>query len=222
MTGIDPGPPVLGVLLAGGQARRLGGGDKCLQRIGGDTLLERVLARAAPQVPHLLINAGGDPARFRRFGLPVVADVIGGFQGPLAGILTGLEWAERHLPECRFVATFATDTPFLPSDLVVRLQQAVEPDRADLSLAASGGRTHPVFGLWPVRLAAALRQAMTGDGVRKIDAWTARYRVATVAFPTGDGDPFFNVNAPEDLAEATARLAAAAGTAGTAAPHRPP
>lgn len=222
MTGIDLEPPVLGLLLAGGRARRLGGGDKCLKRIGGNTLLELVLARATPQVAYLLINAGGDPGRFQRFGPPVVADVIGGFQGPLAGILTGLEWATGNLPQCRFVATFATDTPFLPVDLVARLQQAVKLEGADLALAASAGRTHPVFGLWPVHLAAPLRQAMIGEGMRKVDAWTARYRVATVPFPTGDGDPFFNVNVPEDLAKAEARVTAAAATSCPAVSRRSP
>jgi molybdenum cofactor guanylyltransferase len=198
----ETGDPVLGVLLAGGQARRMGGGDKCLRPLGGRPLLARVIGRAAPQVRALLLNANGDPARFAAFGLPVAADVVEGFAGPLAGVLTGMEWARAELPDCPWIATIATDTPFFPEDLVARLLAAVESAAADLACAASGGRTHPVFGLWPVRLADDLRRAMLDDGIRKVDVWTARHRLAVVDFPTAPLDPFFNTNRPEDLAEA--------------------
>ena len=198
----ETGDPVLGVLLAGGQARRMGGGDKCLRPLGARPILAQVIERAAPQVRALLLNANGDPARFAAFGLPVAADVVEGFAGPLAGVLTGLEWARAERPDCPWIATVATDTPFFPEDLVARLLAAVEREGADLACAASGGRSHPVFGLWPVRLADDLRRAMLAEGVRKVDVWTARYRLAAVDFPTAPLDPFFNTNRPEELAEA--------------------
>ena len=194
--------PVVGVLLAGGQARRMGGGDKCLRPLGGRTILEHVIERARPQVAALVLNANGDPARFAHFGLPVAPDVIGGFAGPLAGVLTGMEWARTHRPECPWIATIATDTPFFPTDLVGRMLSAVEREGAELACAASGGRAHPVFGLWPVRLADDLRAAMVDDGLRKVDVWTARHCLAEVTFPVDAVDPFFNTNRPEDLAEA--------------------
>lgn len=203
-------PGVLGVLLAGGQSSRMGGGDKCLRMLGDRTILEHVIARARPQVGCLLLNANGDPARFARFGLPVAADALPGFAGPLAGVLTGLEWAQAHRPGTGWVATLPTDGPFLPHDLVARLMAAVAGDAADLACAASAGRAHPVIGLWPVRLAADLRRAMVEEGVRKVDIWTARHRLATVEFPVRGIDPFFNANRPEDLAEAERLLAAAA------------
>jgi molybdenum cofactor guanylyltransferase len=206
------GPPVVGVLLAGGQARRMGGGDKCLRPLGGRPILEHVIARAAPQVRALLLNANGDPGRFAGFGLPVAADLIQGFAGPLAGVLTGMAWARANRPDCPWIATVATDTPFFPTDLVVRLLAAAEDQGADLACATSGGRAHPVFGLWPVRLADDLRHAMTDEQIRKVDAWTARHRLALVDFPTGPLDPFFNTNRPEDLAEAERLLGADAGS----------
>jgi molybdopterin-guanine dinucleotide biosynthesis protein A len=194
--------PVLGVLLAGGRARRMGGGDKCLRPLGGRPLLARVIERAAPQVAALLLNANGDPARFSAFGLPVATDVVEGFAGPLAGVLTGMEWARAKRPELRWIATIATDTPFFPEDLVGRLLAAVEREDADLACAASAGRSHPVFGLWPTRLADDLRHALLAEGIRKVDVWTARYRLAVAEFPAAPLDPFFNTNRPEDLAEA--------------------
>ena len=147
-----------------------------------------------------MLNANGDPARFRHFGLPVAADVVEGFAGPLAGVLTGMTWARAERPDLPWIATIATDTPFFPRDLVARLLAALERDGADLACAASAGRAHPVFGLWPVRLAADLRRAMVADGVRKVDVWTARYRLVQVDFPARPVDPFFNANAPDDLA----------------------
>jgi molybdopterin-guanine dinucleotide biosynthesis protein A len=158
-----------------------------------------------PQVGALAINANGDPARFAGFGLPVIADSVGGFAGPLAGVLAGLDWA-ASAPRCRFVATFATDAPFFPRDLVARLLAAVEAG-AELACAASGGRAHPVFGLWPVRLREDLRRAMVDEGVRKVDVWTARYRLAEVAFESGAEDPFFNANLAQDLVRAEDTLA---------------
>jgi len=201
------GGNVAGVLLAGGLSRRMGGGDKCLRPLGGRPLLARIADRLAPQVAALVLNANGDPARFAGFGLPVAADVVAGFAGPLAGVLTGLEWARAHAPACAWVATAATDAPFMPADLVDRLAAAVRDDGADLACATSGGREHPVFGLWPVRLAGDLRRAVVDEDMRKVVAWTARYRLARVAFAVEPVDPFFNVNRPEDMAAAEALLA---------------
>ena len=197
---------VAGVILAGGRATRMGGGDKCLLRLGGRTILEHVIDRVRPQVSRLVLNANGDPGRFAQFGLPVAADAIGGFAGPLAGVLTGLEWLREHAPDCPWIASFATDTPFFPEDLVSRMLAAVDDEGADMACAASGGRTHPVFGLWPVRLAGELRHALADEDIRKIDLWTARYRLATVEFPAEPRDPFFNVNRPDDLVVAETLL----------------
>lgn len=205
---------VLGLLLAGGQARRMGGGDKCLRLLGGRPILAHVVERTRPQVEALLLNANGDPARFAAFGLPVAADTVPGFAGPLAGVLAGLEWAAAHRPGTRWVASIATDTPFFPPDLVRRLREAAEREGAALACAASGGRAHPVFGLWPVALAGELRRALAEEGLRKIDAWTARYPLAAVEFPVAGVDPFFNTNRPEDLAEAERLLAGGTGALG--------
>jgi molybdopterin-guanine dinucleotide biosynthesis protein A len=184
----------------------MGGGDKALMKLGGETLLARIVARVRPQVGPLVLNANGDPARFAGFGLPIASDVIEGYAGPLAGVLTGLEWARVHAPDCDYVASFACDAPFMPRDLVARLAAAMERENAEMACATSGGREHPVFALWPVRLAAALRRAVVQEGVRKVDEWTGRYRLARADFPTDPVDPFFNVNAPGDMAAAEALL----------------
>ena len=199
---------IVGVLLAGGQSRRMGGGDKALRPLAGQTLLDHVIARARPQVAALVLNANGDPARFARFGLPVVADSIADFAGPLAGILAGLDWTAANRPDCAQIVSLATDAPFLPADLVARLVEGMIGQGADLACAASGGQPHPVIGVWPVRLREALRHAVVDEGVRKVDAWTQRYRLATVPFSDEIGglDPFFNANRPEDLDRAAALL----------------
>jgi molybdopterin-guanine dinucleotide biosynthesis protein A len=200
-------PPVIGLLLAGGQSRRMGGGDKCLRLLGGDTILARVVARVRPQVRRVVLNANGDPARFAAYALPVIADSVAGFAGPLAGVLAGLDWAAVNMPDCPWVASVPTDAPFLPADLVARLLAGVDERHADMACAASGGQHHPVVGLWPVRLRADLRRALTAEDVRKVDVWTGRYRLAVVDFPIGGVDPFFNTNRPEDLAAAERLLA---------------
>ena len=193
---------VLGVLLAGGRARRMGGGDKGLSMLGGRPMMARIIDCVRPQVSALIINANGDPGRFAEYGLGVVADVIGDFAGPLAGVLTGLEWAAANAANTKWVATFATDAPFVPADLVDRLLAAVDRDGADMACAASAGRTHPVFGLWPVAKAHDLRRAMEDEDMRKIDRWTARYNLVEVDFSDVPFDPFFNINDPDNLAEA--------------------
>ena len=192
---------IAGVLLAGGRSQRMGGGDKNLRMLAGKPILAHVIERAKPQVDALVLNANGDSQRFAAFGLPVVADSVTGFAGPLAGVLAGFDWAATHLPEAELVASFATDAPFFPRDLVRRLAVALEEGGFDLACAQSNGQAHPVFGLWPVSLREALREALAG-GLRKVDRWTARYKLVEVEFPAEPVDPFFNTNHPEDLAEA--------------------
>jgi molybdopterin-guanine dinucleotide biosynthesis protein A len=204
---MPPEPNICGLLLAGGQSRRMGGGDKCLMELGGQTLLRRLIATAAPQVGPLVLNTNSDPALFRDYGLPVAPDVVDGYAGPLAGVLTGLEWAAANAPHCDWVASFASDAPFAPTDLVSRMRTAIEREDSDMACASSAGRDHPVFALWPVRLAAELRAAVVTEGVRKVDTWTARYTLARAEFGTAGGDPFFNINRPEDLAAAEVLLA---------------
>ena len=199
-----------GVLLAGGLARRMGGGDKPMRTIAGRTILERVIARLAPQCDGLILNANGDPSRFAGFGLAVIADGVPDYPGPLAGILAALDWAAAQRPEVKLVLSAAADCPFLPRDLVARLAAAREEQNAELAVAASGGWSHPVIGLWSVALRDALRHALVKEDIRKIDRWTARYRLATVSWPTTPLDPFFNANTVEDIAEAE-RLAALDG-----------
>lgn len=194
----EPGPTV-GVVLAGGLARRMGGGDKPMRRIGGRSILERVVERLLPQCEHLIINANGDPARFAAHGLPVVADTLPDNPGPLAGVLAALDWADRAGAD--WVASVAGDCPFLPPDLVRRFHEARIAEGAELCVAESAGRTHPVIGLWSVALRHDLRKALVEEGLRKIDRWTARHRLATVSWPAVPVDPFFNANTVEDLAE---------------------
>lgn len=199
-------PPTLGLLLAGGLARRMGGGDKPLRQIGGRPILDHVIERLGPQCTELVLNANGDPARFGRYGLPVIPDGIEGAKGPLAGILAGLDWAATHRPNLEWVVSVASDTPFLPHDLVARLHAARTKAGVPLACAGSGGWTHPVIGLWPVTLRDDLRHALLVEDERKIDRWTARHGVAVAEWPTDPVDPFFNANAPEDLTEAEALL----------------
>lgn len=209
---------VVGVLLAGGQSRRMfadgpGRGDKGLLEIAGKPMLAHVIARLAPQVSAMVINVNGDPARFEGFGLPFVADTVGGHVGPLAGVLAGMRWAAVHGPGARFIATVSTDAPFVPEDLVARLAAArdISSDGTQIALARSGGHLHPVIGLWPVSLADDLERALQ-DGVRKVLAWTDRHGTLGVDFASvriggEEVDPFFNANTPDELAEARRLLA---------------
>lgn len=195
-------PPTLGLVLAGGLARRMGGGDKILLRIGGATILQRVLERMRPQCARLILNANGDPARFAATGLPVVADTVPDFAGPLAGILAGLDWAAEHVSDIECIASVPGDCPFLPRDLVSRLHAARLAANTPLACARSGEWRHPVVGLWPVTLRKDLRRALVHEGLRKIEIWTARHGVAIAEWPDKPVDPFFNVNTPEDAAAA--------------------
>jgi molybdopterin-guanine dinucleotide biosynthesis protein A len=191
-----------GILLAGGLARRMGGGDKPMRKLAGRSILERVIARLGPQCASLILNANGDPARFARFGLPVVADSVADFPGPLAGILAGLDWAAQNRPDAAFVLSAAADCPFLPRDLVARLEHARIEQNAKIAVAASGGRSHHVIALWSITLREELRHALTVEGVRKVESWMTRYPIATVTWPSEPLDPFFNANTVDDLAEA--------------------
>ena len=200
-------PPTLGLVLAGGLARRMGGGDKALLPICGKTILDRVLARIEPQCTGVVLNANGDPARFERFGLPVVADDIPYFAGPLAGILAGLDWAAANAPAIEWVVSVPGDCPFVPRNLVGRLHAARAEQAQALACAKSGDWRHPVAGLWQVALRADLRRALVEEGLHKIEVWTGRHGVAIAEWADKPVDPFFNVNRPEDLAEAE-RIAA--------------
>ena len=200
-----------GVILAGGKATRMGGGDKCLRRVGGQRLIDRVIARLAPQCAPLALNANGDPARFADLGLPVLADGIAGQAGPLAGVLAGLDWAAGL--GAGHIVTVAADTPFFPADLAARLWDGRAA--SGLALAASrdgSGRLwrHPTFGLWPVALRDDLRAALAG-GTRKVVLWTDAHGAASVEFPATPHDPFFNINTPSDIDAAEALLAGPGG-----------
>ena len=191
----------LGVILAGGQATRMGGGDKGMLPLGNGTILSHVIGRLEPQVAALALNANGDPARFSGLGLPVVADSIAGFAGPLSGVLAGLDWAAEM--GASHIVTAAADTPFFPCDLVPQLLRAAEAQNTELALARTPDGRHPTFGLWPTALRDDLRAELKG-GLRKVVLWTDKHAAATAQFP--DDDAFFNVNTPADLIKAETML----------------
>ena len=188
-----------GVILAGGQSRRMGGGDKCLRLLGGETILSRIIERVKPQIASLILNANGHPERFLDYNLPIVPDVIGEFAGPLAGILTGMEWMRKHHQEIEWLASFPGDAPFIPQDFVRKCLQAKLRGNPEIICARSAGRTHPVCALWKVDLAKHLRLAMEKDDIRKIDKWSSRHLVHHEEFSTDPIDPFFNINSEGDL-----------------------
>ncbi|MDN2567663.1 molybdenum cofactor guanylyltransferase MobA [Aquibium sp. A9E412] len=199
---------IAGIILAGGRATRMGGGDKALLRLAGRPLVEHVQARLAPQVAALALNANGDPARFAATGLPVIADTLPGRPGPLAGVLAGMLWARTALPGATALATAPVDCPFLPGDLVARLAAAAAP--GTIALARSAGRRHPVAALWPLALADDLA-AFLAAGHARVGAFAGtRHPAVAVDFADGGIDPFFNVNTPADLATAGRHCAAAA------------
>ncbi len=201
-------PPTFGVILAGGRASRMGGGDKPLKRLGGTTILDRVIAVLRPQCVGLIVNANGDPSRFAETGLAVVADSVPDFAGPLAGVLAGLDWVAEHEPGIEWVVSVAGDSPFLPSDLVMRLHAARLEAAMPLAQAQSDGQPHPVNALWRVDLRDDLRRALVDEKVHKVQAWTARHGVARASWPVEPVDPFFNANTPEDLTRAAELIAA--------------
>lgn len=200
---------VVGILLAGGRSSRMGGGDKCLRSLAGRPILTHIIERLAPQVSDLIINANGDLARFADFGLPVVEDSVAGYAGPLAGVHAGLQWVKRNRPDIRYAVTVATDTPFFPADLVQRFL-AEHSGRSALLVARSAEGVHPVIGLWPVALADDIEDSLN-QGMRKVGAFTEQHGANEVSFPPvkiggREIDPFFNINRPEDLAEAEALI----------------
>jgi molybdopterin-guanine dinucleotide biosynthesis protein A len=197
----------VGVILAGGQARRMGGTDKAFVKLGGETLIARTIARARPQVGELLINANGDLSRFAKFGVPVFSDSIDGFLGPVAGILAGLEWMREHRPDARWLASFACDCPFFPHDMVERLIDKAQSENARVVVAASGVRHHPVFAVWSASIPATSQSVLNDQGLRKMDDFVARFANTRVEFPSDATDPFFNINTPNDLRRAEALLA---------------
>jgi molybdopterin-guanine dinucleotide biosynthesis protein A len=198
---------IVGVLLAGGLSRRMGGGDKGLLDLGGRSMLARVIERLCPQVGDMIINANGDPERFAGYSLPVQPDTLADNPGPLAGVLAGMRWAARNSATARYVLTVSTDAPFLPLDLADRLVDALADGTGAIALARSDGKLHPVIGLWPVALADDLETAVRDEGLRKVLAWTDRHGVVAVDFePLRIGgeriDPFFNANTPDEMDEA--------------------
>jgi molybdopterin-guanine dinucleotide biosynthesis protein A len=197
----------LGLVLAGGLARRMGGGDKPRTMIGGQTILARVIERLKPQCTRLILNANGDPARFADTKLPVIPDNVPDFAGPLAGVLAGLDWAAANAPGIEYIASVPGDCPFLPRDLVLRLHEVRLAENKPLACARSGEWRHPVVALWRVSLRDDLRRALVEEGLRKIEIWTTRHGIALADWPAEPVDPFFNVNTPEDAAAAE-RLAA--------------
>ena len=201
---------VVGVLLAGGKSSRMGGGDKCLRTLGGQPILSRVIDRLKPQVSEIVINANGDPSRFAPFGCTVVADSVVGYAGPLAGVHAGLEWTKANRPNVDHIVTVATDTPFFPIDLVRQFLAVPSEDEPAFYIARSELGLHPVIGLWPVSIADAIKTSLE-RGERKVTAWTRDHGAVPVFFPpinlSGQSiDPFFNINAPEDLAAAETLL----------------
>lgn len=206
MTGCDR-DRIIGVVLAGGLSRRMGGGDKGLASLGTSTMLDEVIRRLSPQVSRIVLNANGDPIRFAQFGVPVVSDPVTGFAGPLAGVLAGLCWTSAEAPVATHVLTASSDTPFLPDNLAVRLVQALaDQPSVQIALASSAGCVHPVIGLWPIALADDLEAALRA-GLRKVLDWAERHGVVAVDFPmhetfAGPVDPFLNANTPAELDEA--------------------
>jgi molybdenum cofactor guanylyltransferase len=190
------------ILLAGGLARRMGGGDKALRKAGGISLLAHVIAALKPQCSGFVLNANGDQTRFAGFNIPVVADNVPGFQGPLAGILAGLDWIAAHHPDASRAISVPADIPFLPGDLVVRLADAGAERNARLACASSGGRIHSAVALWPIAIREDLRHALVVENVRKVEAFSQSYSRAVADWPIEPYDPFFNVNDPSDLATA--------------------
>jgi molybdopterin-guanine dinucleotide biosynthesis protein A len=199
-------PPTLGVVLAGGRACRMGGEEKWRMQIGRFTILDRVLDRFRPQCDNIVFNSNSDPTAVPH-GLTIVADSVPDYPGPLAGILAGFDWAAQNAPGISWLVSVPGDCPFLPRDLVARLHQARSEGHAALACAESAGRRHPTVALWRIRLREELRRAITTEQVRAVHQWTARYPLAVAAWNDAPVDPFFNVNTPEDAAEAAALAA---------------
>jgi len=190
---------IVGVILAGGLARRMGGGDKSMLKLGGRRILDYVIESAQNQLDTVIINANGDPDRFAEFNLPVQADIVPDFAGPLAGVVSAMAWVTQNQPNATHIITLAADTPFFPADYVTRMLELMQLKHQRLACASYQGRTQPVFGLWPVDLFDDLYKALVEDDMRKVDRFTTPYGVADVPFDELISNPFFNVNKPEDI-----------------------
>lgn len=190
---------VVGVILAGGLARRMGGGDKCLLPLAGRTLLQRTIDRAQPQVRSLLLNANGNSLRFARTRLPVVPDIYPNNLGPLAGIHAGLQWMKSDNPDAEWLASFASDTPFFPTDIVARLFAGAVAQHAQLAIATSNSRTHPIFALWHASLFEKIEQQLQTGEIPRLQDWITQQKLVEVEFTAEGYDPFFNINTPQDL-----------------------
>ncbi len=192
-------PPVVGVILAGGLARRMGGGDKCLLPLSGKTLLQRTIERAQPQVDELLLNANGNSLRFARTRLPVIADVFAENPGPLAGIHAGLQWLKSNNPNAEWLASFASDTPFFPKDIVAKLLAAAKEHQVQLVVASSNQQIQPIFGLWHASLLGKIEQQLASGKIPRLMDWVSQQSHASVDFAATPYDPFLNINTPQDL-----------------------
>ena len=202
----DKSSDIVGVILAGGFSRRMSNQNKCFIPLNGKPLFEYVLEKLSPQCDTILINSNEQNERLAAYQFPIVKDSLEGFLGPLAGILSAMEWAKQHKPESKWILTVPVDTPFLPDDLLSKLYQSVQTTHSELACACSLGRTHPVIGLWPISLVDDLRLSLTKEGMRKIDLWTSRYKISQQDFNNDNLDPFFNINCNEDLIEAESLL----------------
>lgn len=193
---------ICGLILAGGQARRMGGGDKCLLPLSGKSLLQRTIERAQPQVDHLLLNANGNSLRFARSKLPVVPDQVEEFKGPLAGVHAGLCWMRDADPDNEWMMSFASDTPFFPGDLVSRLMSAAKTHSVQIAVAESNKQMHPTFALWHASLIDIIEETLQLEKVPSLQEFVKSQKMVSVDFATKDYDPFFNINTPQDLYKA--------------------
>lgn len=191
------------VILAGGRSSRMGGGDKCLRLLGGKPMLCHVLEGLSDQVIATLINSNSEPELFRRFGAAVLPDVLPGFQGPLAGLLTGMLWSRRHHPSSPYILSVSCDTPFLPGNLAARLGETLSHGSADIAIARDPGRIHPAIGLWPVELAERLARDIQERGIRSVQLWLRDFRVRETVFAARH---LQNINTQGDLEDAETHL----------------
>jgi len=201
-SGMGQPPPTLGVILAGGLSQRMGGNDKALLSLAGRPMVEHVAERLAPQCESVILNTNGDPSRFRKMPFSIVPDSVPDHPGPLAGILAALEWSATHRPDIAWLVSAPADTPFIPTDLVLRLHEACGETRKLMACAESGSQAHFAVGLWPVSLRHDLRQGLMNQGIRSIRNWLNRHGHAVAVWPVEPNDPFFNINTPEDLRHA--------------------
>jgi molybdopterin-guanine dinucleotide biosynthesis protein A len=189
--------PICGVLLAGGYSGEETK-DKPLRILAEKTLLDHALATARPQVRDVVLNVSSSTTTYQKFGLPIVADSGNSALGALSGILAAMEWAKKYQSEIEWVASFTTDMPFLPKNMVHSLVKSIIDAQADIACCRSADHAHTACGLWPVRLAGELKKDLEG-GASNINEWVAKHEVAYADFDVEPVDPFFTVNNAEDL-----------------------